>query len=556
MRSTGNCLCLLFLLIFISVTVISGCSNGGSSSGDSVLSSGLSSGSSAGSAASGACEGYCYTLFSAAEGSKTEEPKAVLPGYGPAADICVTLGYPAQKAYTDERGYFKLEGIPAGNAALTFTGEGLKTTSLTVSVSENTVTAVYTPDYDAVLIPPGDDSPLKKEWLYICYIASDNDLGSSPSYISRNVIKYMEEVGSTAGMHAVAFIDEEKTNTKMYYIKKDTDLSSISSPCFDYGRNEDSGDYRVFEKFAQQSLAYYPARHHIIDFWNHGSGPALKGSSGRKNTNRDICLDDATFNFISMPQLKESLLSIRTQLGKNIEILVISCCLMGGYETFYQIRDSVDYCIASPPAVWGMSSLPFEPYDVFLERISSNPYVSSDGLAEGLAYDTFREHKIKFNLEHFAYTVVSLAKIGPVHGHFTVFARECNNALSDSAYKTELQALVQKPFTEGYSEMYTCDYNLRDLGLFAKSVSASTVLPQSLKDAASLVASDLETGTQNFKFYAERYNPDDRFDWGKCCLVSIYLPVDDKFEIPPSYSTGLDTSATTDWNSFVHSLWK
>lgn len=74
--------------------------------------------------------------------------------------------------------------------------------------------------------------------------------------------------------------------------------------------------------------ANYPAKNYQLTLTSHGTG--IGGMLG-----------------ISLPELGQALMGITSILGKKINFLMLTGCVMGIMEVFYQLRNDVEYCVAS-----------------------------------------------------------------------------------------------------------------------------------------------------------------------------------------------------------------
>lgn len=374
------------------------------------------------------------------------------------------------------------------------------------------------------------------DWLYLCYVASDNNLGDPSSVVksmSRNVIDLMEAIGSTNKVKSVVFFDEKYSDTKEYFIQKDNVYNKFKSiVTLDYGKNVDSGNVKYLTDFIVSNVNKYNPKKIVVDIWNHGSGAIFKND----NTDyRGICYDDSSRNNITLKQLKEGLASAQTTTGKKINILVLSACYMGGYETAYQVRDCADYCLFSPPVIYGkfmpdikydkevditsLPILPFQPYNKFLETMNKNnePFT----VLSNFLTSTYYEHVMKCYDFDSSFTIVDLKQMSSIQLKFIEFSGVFYKHYSDENHKDNIKNLIR--ISESYSEKDekgTLYDNLKDLGSFLSLLMVNEKIPQDLKDSATSFKSVLDSNMVNIS-HNSKGSP---HDWSKCTGISILLP--------------------------------
>ena len=213
-----------------------------------------------------------------------------------------------------------------------------------------------------------------KEWTIMTYINAKNDL----EYSGLKDVNEMEQVGSNDEINIVVeigrmngqedgdtHIDGDWTGTRRLYIKKDNDISRITSPIIKNLGKTNMGDSREVIKFVKWAKTKYPARHYMLIIWNHGEG-WFKGNP--VVADKGISRDEETGNNIDIPQLA----MILAKVGK-LDIYASDACLMQMASVVYEIGDSVDYIIGSEEIepVRGYS------YDKFLAALKSNPDMNS-----------------------------------------------------------------------------------------------------------------------------------------------------------------------------------
>lgn len=201
-------------------------------------------------------------------------------------------------------------------------------------------------------------TPKEKAWLYMTYIAGDNNL----TQFQLDNLRAMESVGSDDSTHMTAFIDiGEAENIKgtdwegklgwkdarAFYITKSESASeegaekAIESELIkDYGK-VDSGSKETLEKFLTETMKNYPAQHTVLIFNDHGGAYA------------GALQDDETSNVVSCRDMKQAILNAEKATGKKIDIIGFDACLMASFESLYELRDTADYFCVSEENIGG-----------------------------------------------------------------------------------------------------------------------------------------------------------------------------------------------------------
>ncbi len=206
--------------------------------------------------------------------------------------------------------------------------------------------------------------PQEKEWTILVYLNGHNSLDSfGPMDLNE-----MEKVGSTDQVNVVVqWASSSAETTKRLLVKKDTNSSTVTSPIVENMPRVDMGDYKSLIAFVRWGVANYPAKHYMIDIWNHGAGWHRDGSSS--GVFRDISNDDLSGHKIKTEELGLVFAQIKGDIGRKIDIVGSDACLMAMAEVASEYADSVDFSVGSedlePGEGW--------PYDTWLSRLVKAP---------------------------------------------------------------------------------------------------------------------------------------------------------------------------------------
>jgi hypothetical protein len=176
-----------------------------------------------------------------------------------------------------------------------------------------------------------------KEWTFLVYLNGDNNL----NYYGDKDVKEMAGVGSSDKVNIVVLRDFGKKQTsKILYVTTGT-----TTAVYDFKKNVDTGDYQTLINFFKFATENYPAKKYAVVVWDHGNGwMDLEGDVDM----RGISYDDSSGNHISTEQMGVALEAMKEMNGgKNIDILGMDACLMAMAEVIYEVKDSVNYVVAS-----------------------------------------------------------------------------------------------------------------------------------------------------------------------------------------------------------------
>ena len=225
--------------------------------------------------------------------------------------------------------------------------------------------------------------------LMMVFMAAANDLFP---FSLRNT-KQMQMIGSNKNITIVIHVDMQRPNqpkvSRRYVVEK----NNLVQQGNDYSM--DSGNPDTLLSFCRWAIQTYPAQHHALVLWNHGTGvldPVLRRAvnpSGLFSYNpttkfielnrsvgfidyitkgveqdlleeeytphlehpehRGICFDDSTGNYLTNQSLKKVLSTVCKEYlgGKKLSCLLCDACLMSMIEVAAPLKDYVRYFVAS-----------------------------------------------------------------------------------------------------------------------------------------------------------------------------------------------------------------
>ncbi|MGQ9844892.1 MAG: clostripain-related cysteine peptidase [Caldisericia bacterium] len=186
--------------------------------------------------------------------------------------------------------------------------------------------------------------------LLIIYMASDNDLYEHALgdilEIENSIIKNAKVLILLDGNNETKIVEIDNETKKILKI-------------YD---NLNTGDPEVLTNFILFSLNLYNPKNIILALWGHGDGRNFKGTEGK-----GVCFDENSLDYLTIKEIKESLKEVYDKKKRIINIIIFDACFMQTVEVSYELKDYVEYIIASQAYV----PLDGFPYDDILNIISN-----------------------------------------------------------------------------------------------------------------------------------------------------------------------------------------
>jgi hypothetical protein len=238
----------------------------------------------------------------------------------------------------------------------------------------------------------------KKKWTVMVYLNAANNL--EPFGIED--MNEMEAVGSTRDVNIVVecarfrgkqavkpnsaylsnpwsdftgafyFGFDNSPGTRRYYILKDADKVRVQSVLIENIGETDAGRPEPLAEFGKWAADKYPAEHYALVVWNHGAGWA--GVSSDDNTHHGMDLPDVRW---ALEKICERL---KTQGKDKIDLLDFDACLMATLEVGYELKDTVEYLVASQETEPGAGMQ----YTDYLKWLATYPEAPAGAFAKNL----------------------------------------------------------------------------------------------------------------------------------------------------------------------------
>ncbi|MGB9910711.1 MAG: clostripain-related cysteine peptidase [Candidatus Hydrothermia bacterium] len=392
-----------------------------------------------------------------------------------------------------------------------------------------TDTGVYVDDIvlTATSSGGGTTPPSTKEWTIMVYMNADNDLetygikdlnemeygGGSNNY--RNVVVQIDRISGYDTSNG------NWTTCRRYYVTNDASNSStiVSTLIQDIGE-VNMGDPNTLVSFAQWAIQNYPANKYFLILWDHGDGwyKSADDSPLFKGVSVDMSSSNAQINVYN-GELASALSSIKSYLGRNIDIVGFDACLMGMIEVMDVVRNYANYFVGSEETEAADGWY----YTGFLSTMNSNPTIAPADLAKAVV-------NAATGLATLA--SVNLTNIGTLVSYLNTFAQELINA-RNAGYGSAISTARSNS-----KAFYISDHI--DLYMFANNIYNNTSLPSTLRNAAYNVMTGITNAVMNYK---------NSSSYSSCRGVAIYYPASTS-----SYNTNynyLPIASSTKWDDFI-----
>ncbi|WP_448516237.1 clostripain-related cysteine peptidase [Pseudothermotoga sp.] len=164
-------------------------------------------------------------------------------------------------------------------------------------------------------------------WLVLCWFGADNNLSQ---YVSND----FEEMRSAAkDVAVIAFVDQyEVLNDGVYALSIDGMFVRVEP------FNETNSGSGTNLSWFVNKYGTCDANKKALILWNHGNA----WNDTDPYTTKGISYDDQSRDFLTTLELKNAL------QGTHWDVLGFDACLMGSVEVLYELKDLVDYFLASP----------------------------------------------------------------------------------------------------------------------------------------------------------------------------------------------------------------
>jgi hypothetical protein len=366
------------------------------------------------------------------------------------------------------------------------------------------------------------------QWTWLVYMAGDNNLQGAGG----GDLAEMKQVGSTDQVNVIVQFDTEANKTTRYRVEKKK-LKVLQQM-----KGVNCGNPKVLTGFLAWGIKTFPARHYLVDVWNHGGGwenlPAdydynglrsLKPASAYKRLRlrraifkttihairkrpaeaRAIAIDCGSHDYLDNQELRKALAAALPG-GKKFDIFACDACLMNMLEIAYEMKDTAQVMVGSeetePGAGW--------PYAAILKALVAQPAMGPSDLAKVVV----SEYEKYFTKAHTAATQSALA-LDRIHGIASAV-----NALAAALLADIHTVAGTVTLARDHAQKYEMPEYI-DLGDFASQLAQRLPHGAGVQAAVSSIKSTLNSSSSGAFVIA---NATSGAGVAKSTGVSIYFP--------------------------------
>lgn len=205
---------------------------------------------------------------------------------------------------------------------------------------------------------PGAPPPALPRWTVLAYLDGDNELRE---HATENLLE-LGRAGSGDGVQVAASLhrgDRRWTLRNLgfklsrlfrrkpqpvvqpdwrgqkFFVVDPAGVREVPGPA--PGRPSDG---RTLEDFLVWGMRTFPAERTLVVLSDHGEG------------HRGMLMDSAGRS-MPLPELRETLERVRSQVGRGVDVLALEACGMGQFEVARELSGVADFLVASPDSLWG-----------------------------------------------------------------------------------------------------------------------------------------------------------------------------------------------------------
>lgn len=235
------------------------------------------------------------------------------------------------------------------------------------------------------------------------------------------------------------------------------------------------GDPDTLEDFLRFAKDNYPAKHTMVNLWNHGGG-SVHGVAFDEQFGMDS---------LTLSDMHQAFSTVFEENSENqpLDIIGFDACLMATVDTAYTFSDLAKYMVASEEIEPGNGWL----YSGFLGALAENPAMTPLELAKSVCDSYLEGCELVGTQDIITLSVINLSKIGKMIESYDLFGREAlTSAVENPSFFAQFSRIAGNVENYGGNTKEQGYYNMADLGHLARS--SAELLP----DASQQVLSALE----------------------------------------------------------------
>ncbi|MEM7536943.1 MAG: clostripain-related cysteine peptidase [Chloroflexota bacterium] len=400
--------------------------------------------------------------------------------------------------------------------------------------------------HSATIVRP---SSAKGKTLVLLYAVGDNNLANS----ILDLMNHAEQAAGNENLIIRALLDGPgDDDTYVYELEPDQNLfcpNYMDTSCdglYVLGENywswaDDTASYYSLAQFVASGMTAYPdAEKVILSVVGHGNGWAPNifnaqpgdwedGSGGPRTIREEgpvvsrlggMLHDDNPSNSLPTKKFAQALYDVTQATGRTIDLLYLDMCSMAMVEVLYEVRNSVDYVLASESITWDAMI-----YDELLNAIDEDMEAEAIGRAwHHILSETFRQGGYPFTL-----SLSSTEHIGGLLDALNTLANSLIALLPDHKDRIEQAVFDSECFESNYDGVID-DYDTYcDLGSLLNQLQVQFSGYNQTVVSAAAYAFDILTDdivlANDFTGNDPQYDTNVTPSWQDIHGVSIYFPL-------------------------------
>lgn len=379
---------------------------------------------------------------------------------------------------------------------------------------------------------------VKADWAVFAYLDGDCD----PDFMEQfalNAFVGMAQIGSSGDLSIVVQLDRRPeavvdpvndwTDTCRFFVTQGMSYAHSNALWSDEVNMGDDNTLIDFVTWAINTR-HYEADHYLLVLQNHGGSWV------------GCCWDRTSGNDrLDLSEIKSAMSSIKSTLGKKVDVLWFNDCLMSGIEVAMQVYPYADYMAGSESIAY-TSTWSTAHYNTLMTTLRNTPSTSPQQLCVQITNIGTLTDSAIFRTQ--SISSIDLSKMSSLVSTVDSFALNLKNKLC--TYYPQIDNARRS--TGWFEGPYGGDQQeLIDLYHFAQNVK-SNVPDSTIKSLAQNIMDKIGPtgGAAGYVIMRERHTTSVSYAHG----LSIYFPLESA-DYDSSYTTGSDFAANTRWDEFL-----
>ena len=397
-----------------------------------------------------------------------------------------------------------------------------------------------------IKVDPLTGNPVSKEktspsqWTWMIYLREENTNIKADYEIAQ-----LENNGSIEGEINYLLLYDAYDDKKdgVYYLEKKVlpskeMISKIDFHCEEecrqlFNNNLDLTNWQTLQNFMLWSKKQYPAERYGLIIRSHGNGIFYPEDMANKSSRKK---SRSFSGGITFWDLNKALKNFKNIDGKNLDFIVFHACLLAHLEAAYQMKDYVEYFIASEDLL----PQPGLNYQDIFKELNNDLAMKSEKLALLFINQTVKFYeqlkKINFSVTLSAVHIPTL--IAETMPAFEDFIKTIS--LNFNLYETEIRKNRNITWSDRSNP------NNKDLGCFISLIKKDPKLPSTLRGKAEILFKKLEKA-----IVANGFNKEENFG---ITGLKIWFPDGLNYEKNRSYylESDLFLFNETNWGNWLN----